>query len=89
MISSTYLTKMLKSGKTLRPRYSGLQKENLDDSFVSLGEDGWELGAITGEFAILKKRVGQVSLPLYGAGRLCGYIVYDPIYSLYLVYDSY
>ncbi len=31
---------------------------NLEDSLVSLGEDGWELAAITGEFAIFKKRAG-------------------------------
>ncbi len=33
-------------------------RENLEDSLVSLGGDGWELAAITGEFAIFKKRVG-------------------------------
>lgn len=32
-------------------------RENLEDSLVSLGEDGWELATITGEFAIFKKRV--------------------------------
>lgn len=31
---------------------------NLEDSLVSLGEEGWELATITGEFAIFKKRVG-------------------------------
>ncbi len=32
-------------------------RENLEDSLVSLGKDGWELVTITGEFAIFKKRV--------------------------------
>lgn len=32
-------------------------RENLEDSLVSLGKDGWELASITGEFAIFKKRV--------------------------------
>ncbi len=32
-------------------------REGLEDSLVSLGEEGWELATITGEFAIFKKRV--------------------------------
>ncbi len=30
---------------------------SLENSLVSLGEEGWELATITGEFAIFKKRV--------------------------------
>ena len=30
---------------------------SLEDSLVSLGEEGWELATITGEFAIFKRKV--------------------------------